>query len=234
MLTIVKTDDGSCTFKNALLDETYHSMNGALTESLHVFIKNGLHKYESKENEINILEVGLGTGLNALMTLDNIPDGKTVNYVASEPFPIEIPQVEEYFSQFENKPKHLDLLTNLLSSGIPEFSKLTKHFNFKNFSLPIQSISLSDLQTTFNNSNKTFNGFDIIYFDAFAPQKQSELWEPEVFALLTGWLKYNGIITTYCAQGQFRRNLKSLGLSVESLPGPPGKREMTVAKKTTY
>ncbi len=231
MLEIIKTRDGSCTLANAELNETYHSINGAMTESMHVFIKNGLLKYIDEKETIHILEIGLGTCLNALLTLENIPNGKTVFYTSIEPFPITIEILETYYETFEKKPIFLNRLIEMITCDEGHFNSITPQFNFSQVNKKYQFFTLQDSIELYAKFGQNFIGYDIIYFDAFAPQKQPDMWDLENLKNIVEQMSKNALLTSYCAQGQFKRNLKNLLLKVEALEGPPGKREMTIAYK---
>jgi tRNA U34 5-methylaminomethyl-2-thiouridine-forming methyltransferase MnmC len=204
VLKIITTSDGSHSLLNTELDETYHSRHGALQESLHVFIKNGLDL--CAKDEVNVFEVGFGTGLNALLTaLSN----RKVNYTTIEAFPLP----EEIFTLLNYEPR--DLLLQLHRNHELRIT----NFKFKKHHATLQSISLWP------------NQFDVIYFDAFAPSKQPTMWEFPMIEKVCNALTPGGLFVTYCAKGQLKRDLKALGLNVETLPGPPGKKEMVRAKK---
>jgi len=220
-LKIIETSDGSHTLYNAVLDETYHSTHGALTESLHVFIKEGLHHYLAQKKSIvlNILEVGFGTGLNALLTCLEAEKLKIqINYHSLEPFPVDIallPQLNYTNALVENSQQ----LFSALHASVWEQPVQI----IPDFILTKSKVSL----TAFKSSQE----FDIVYFDAFAPRKQPELWEREAIEKVITPLRNEGVFVTYSAMGALKRNLKSLDMLVESIPGPPGKREMTRAIK---
>lgn len=221
-LSVKQTHDGSFTLYNSELDEHYHSIHGALTESLHVFINNGLlPACDFFENEdLHILEVGLGTGLNAgLTSIKSAQENKRIHYVATEPFPVdekvlhtlkynELPVISEtpywlniHCADWEKDAQiHPCFTVHKTIAGIMDFVSENAHFH-------------------------------LIYFDAFAPEKQSDMWEPQVLQKCYDLLVPNGILVSYCAKGQFKRNLKSCGFSVEAKQGPPGKREMVFARK---
>ena len=210
---LIITKDGSHSLFVLELNETYHSKNGAITEAMHVFIRNGLH-FNPKQN-LNILEIGFGTGLNTLLTLENLQN-KKVHYTTLEPFPI----AEEIYNKlnFHTFTKSdEEIFLNLHNCEWEKEIKLSTNFSF--------------LKT--NNKLQNFNGgkFDIIYFDAFAPEKQAEMWTKTVFEKMYCLLNENGFLVTYCAKGVVKRTLKSVGLEVETLEGPPGKREMIRANK---
>jgi tRNA U34 5-methylaminomethyl-2-thiouridine-forming methyltransferase MnmC len=229
MHQLIKTNDGSLTLYNKVLDETYHSVNGALTESLHVFIKNGLLYRPFEKNEIHILEVGFGTGLNALLTLENKPINQNIYYTAVEPYPLKIDENITYFEHFETAPKKLSALPLMLQNNGNDFTEIEGGFYFSLLTQKIQSLTMADHLLRYSEFNVVFEGFDLVYFDAFAPQKQSEMWELENLSSISKQMSKKSLLTSYCAQGQFKRNLKSLGFNVIGVKGPPGKREMTIA-----
>ena len=214
---IVTTGDGSATIRIEEMDENYHSHHGAIQEAEHVFLKNGL-EFLNVDN-VRIFELGFGTGLNALLTYKRAEElGIQVDYFGLEAFPVDLDLIqqlnytdkigkefEEVFSQM-----HKEDWNNCLSIN---------HFKLTKIDQKIQDYKIMDEK------------FDLIYLDAFGPRAQSEMWELPVLEKVANLLKENGVLVTYCAQGQFKRHLKSLGFILERLPGPPGKREMTRATK---
>jgi tRNA U34 5-methylaminomethyl-2-thiouridine-forming methyltransferase MnmC len=215
-LSIRKTGDGSTTLFNEALNETYHSVHGALTESRHVFISNGL-QYATGIFDVpvlNILEVGFGTGLNAALTLEfSANTRRRISYFTLEKFPLS----QEIRSQLEFPGVDPPALQSLHDLPWDNEVKVNPDFSFHKKESDV-------LQEQFPE-----NYFHVIYFDAFAPGKQPELWTPELFQKLYSALTQGGVLVTYCAKGQFKRDLKQAGFMVESLPGPPGKREMVRA-----
>ena len=218
-LQLVTTKDGSQTILNEDLGSTYHSRHGALTESQHVFIAKGLEKVlESGVTEITILEMGFGTGLNALLTaiLANDRDIR-IHYHSLELYPVPESVWKEYqlpseLSEYRQLFDELcEAACNIEIAISPKFS-ITKHH-----------ISLLDFQSSVK--------FDLVYYDAFEPETQPELWTQEVFGKLFEWMNLNGVLTTYCCKGYVRRNMLGAGFEVSKVPGPPGKREMIVAKR---
>ena len=209
---ITQSADGSTTLWVPGLDEHYHSIHGALTESQHVFIEAGLKAIGT--SNVRILEVGLGTALNARLTLDQAQkDGRTIAYDALEKFPLTKEEIEAV--GFQGMSKEAPFLTATPGA----VTQITEKFTFR---LLVEDV-------------KTFNGeqgsYDLIYFDAFAPSAQPDLWTDAVFENMYGLLKPGGALVTYCAKGVVKRSMKAAGFEVEALPGPPRKREMTRAWK---
>jgi tRNA U34 5-methylaminomethyl-2-thiouridine-forming methyltransferase MnmC len=224
----LKTRDGSQTIYLKHLDETYHSINGAFSESLHVYILNGLKLINPNLTEFTIMEVGFGTGLNALLTLDYLLPHQKVNYIAFEPFPLTYEILQNYYSGFPHLPKSIDQIKQLSELSCNEWHSITPQFNF--------CMLKADLQSQDIEVSKLINKgeVDLMYYDAFAPAKQSEMWTENTIRFAVDYLKEGGLLTTYCAQGQFKRNLKALGMKVHSVGGPVGKREMTTAYKESH
>lgn len=218
---IRQTKDGSATLYVPELNEHYHSVNGALQESMHVFIRAGLEFMGQNQSEIKILEVGFGTGLNALLTIQqNLIFQKKIFYHTLEKYPLTPNLIKEmHFEQFILNPELLDYLQPLHTSPWNEPTNITPDFTLLK--------SETDLQTYLFPEEH----YDLIYFDAFAPEKQPELWTDAIFVKLFVALKWKGCLVSYCAKGSFKRSLKAAGFIVDALPGPTGKREMTRAIK---
>jgi tRNA U34 5-methylaminomethyl-2-thiouridine-forming methyltransferase MnmC len=221
----LKTRDGSQTIYLKHLDETYHSINGAFSESLHVYIVNGLKLMSLELTEFTIMEVGFGTGLNALLTIDYLQPHQKVNYIAFEPYPLTYDVLQEYYNGFPHLPQSINLIKQISEVEHNKWHAITPQFNFCMLKANLQSQDL-ELSKLINKGD-----VDLMYYDAFAPAKQSEMWTEETIRYAVDYLKQGGILTTYCAQGQFKRNLKALGMKVQSVGGPVGKREMTTAYK---
>lgn len=219
-LKIISTHDGSHSLLNEQLNETYHSVHGALQESRYVFIQQGLDVVNKNlgKSVINILEVGFGTGLNALLTAQSATDNSlTIHYTTLEAFPIE----ENIWSK----------LNYAESANSKSWFKKLHHAEW-NKSVEITSgFHLQKLNTTIQEVVFEKNQFDLIYFDAFAPNKQPEMWELPVLQKIADAMNLGAVFVTYCAKGQLKRDLNSLQLKVETLQGPPGKREMVRAVK---
>ena len=212
-----ETADGSHTLFLPEMDEHYHSVNGAVQESRHVFIEAGLHRQEKKD--ITVFEVGFGTGLNAYLTLlDAENEDRSVDYFSVELYPLDPALVRALNYGDMICPEKKMLFTALHSAAWNEPVKITDHF------------TLHKIQGD-NNSCTLPEDMDLIYFDAFAPDKQPEMWSQEIFDRLYAHTSEGGILTTYCAKGVVRRMMQKAGYSVERIPGPPGKREMLRAIK---
>lgn len=212
------TSDGSHTLYVPKLDEHYHSIHGAIQESMHVFINNGIQSLF--KSPIKVLEVGFGTGLNALLTaVWSHKENVQVHYFGIESQPLELKLNESLnYSQELDEPESATYFDKIISSDWHVESKIHNYFTLNKIEVRIQ-----DYQTN--------HKYDIIYYDAFGPDVQEELWEYSLLKNIYELLNNNGIFVTYCAKGQLKRDLKELGFKVESLPGPPGKREMTRAVK---
>ena len=214
------TADGSTTLYRKDINETYHSIHGALQEARHVFIEHGLATLP-KLNKVNILEVGFGTGLNALLTaLYAQNKGLRIEYHGLEAFPLEdaIWQQVNYDSLIQ-EANVSQIFSQLHTAAWNELTYLNNDFG------------LLKIHNTLQNYHAQEMDFHLIFFDAFGPRAQEEMWDVTLFKKLYDALKPSGVLTTYCAKGSFKRDLKSLGFTVESCPGPPGKREMTRAIK---
>lgn len=218
-LEIKHTADGSSTLFLPELDEQYHSLNGAFTESEHVFLNMGF-QFHPKSNPV-VFEVGFGTGLNALLTARQAEiTGRQVYYVAIENFPLsqEVIMKLDYGRLIPNKGRELFL--DLHRCEWNKSVQLTSSFR------------LLKIKADFTGGDwKLPVGCDIIYFDAFGPDKQPRMWEPQLFVRLYEQLLPGGVLVTYSAKGEVRRRLKAAGFGVEKVPGPTGKKEMLRAIK---
>jgi tRNA U34 5-methylaminomethyl-2-thiouridine-forming methyltransferase MnmC len=215
------TEDGSDTLFVPGLKEHYHSVFGAIAESRHIYLEAGFrHVYKPTET-IRILEIGFGTGLNALLTcIESEISGCYVEYTAIELYPLN----EEIFSRFNfykflNFPDTQEIFQNIHKLPWNEWCHPTNHFSLHKI-----NISLEDYQP----EKETF---DLIYFDAFGPTVQPEMWTKEVFNKMSFVLRKQGVLVTYSTKGTVKRNLKEAGFSIEKLPGPAGKREILRATR---
>jgi tRNA U34 5-methylaminomethyl-2-thiouridine-forming methyltransferase MnmC len=213
---VVITGDGSPTLLHRSSGEHYHSTYGAVTESRHVFIGCGLQDLIPSRTPLRILEVGFGTGLNALLTLAEAEANQTqVDYHAIEPHLVsqEMMQQLDYPAAIRNG--HLsDAFRLLHTSPTAIRQKITGYFTLTK--LPVK-LEAADLPKDY---------YHLVYFDTFSPQVQPELWTPAVFSNLHPSLKRGGTLVTYCSKGSVRRALTEAGFSVGKLPGPPGKRHI--------
>jgi tRNA U34 5-methylaminomethyl-2-thiouridine-forming methyltransferase MnmC len=219
VVSLITTGDGSPSLLNKALDETYHSRHGALQESNYVFIDKGLaYLHQNKKfSTIRILEIGFGTGLNAWLSFQyHLKNELSVRYTSLETYPLP----ENIFSllNYEFTETEKNSFLQLHQANWDEVVEIANGFSLEKVNQPLQ---------TYTNSEK----FDLIYYDAFAPNKQPDMWTIETLAKATTLLENNGVLVTYCAKGQLKRDLNTLGLVVESLSGPPGKREMVRAIK---
>ncbi len=210
------TSDGSVTLYSETFKENYHSTAGAVAESEHVFINAGLKKLNI--NGIKILEVGFGTGLNAFLTLHEAIRSKIlIDYFAIELYPLEekILQVLNNSEPFKSDILSFTLLHKYVSD---QRMKINNYFNLTVINDDIINASLGE-------------GYNLVYFDAFSPEVQPELWTENMFAKIFNSMTKGGILNTYCAKGIVRRNMQNAGFLVERLPGLPPKREMLSARK---
>ncbi|MGN6490554.1 MAG: tRNA (5-methylaminomethyl-2-thiouridine)(34)-methyltransferase MnmD [Agriterribacter sp.] len=214
------TGDGSPTIMDTRIQQTYHSMHGAVTESQHVYIAEGFNAITGSPEHLNILEVGFGTGLNALLTLcEAMQKRKHVVYTAVEPFPLtEAERLQLNYCTLLQKSDLQPLFEEMHTCQWGRYAKIHSWFTLYKINLPAQELPAIGPQ-------------HLIYFDAFAPAAQPELWTKEVFSAMYGLLLAGGMLVTYSGKGEIRRNMAAAGFAVSKRPGAPGKREMTVARK---
>lgn len=214
-MELQETKTGEYTLYIPSMDETYHSRNGAISESKHVFLQEGMDR---TAGNIQILEVGFGTGLNALLTAQQAAEtDRKVFFHTLEPFQVPFDLVEKIgYDELANDPT---LFSQLHAAEWEVKTKVTDHFTLLKTTQKLEYVNLDA------------NTYDVIYFDAFAPKKQPELWNAEIFQKLYNATKPGGVLTTYSAAGQLKRDLKAAGYAIENPPGANGKREMTVAIK---
>ena len=221
--TIILTKDGSHTVSIPGLNVTYHSHHGAIQESMHVFINAGLAlALEQQRPVTNVLEMGLGTGLNALLTLIEAErSGTHIHYTAIEKYPLAEREVQQlnYCARL-NREDLVPVFEKIHTSEWGESIALSKHFTLEKIA--------TDL-TGFNPKHK--RPYHLVYFDAFAPAAQPELWTKDIFEKLFQGLEPRGALVTYCSKSIVRAAMQSAGFKVEKLPGPPGKREMVRATR---
>ena len=229
-ITLEKTADGSHTLYVPELDEHYHSMNGAIQESQHVYITSGLLYYihthytvnesgdETQQPEIQLLEFGFGTGLNTFLTALEAEKQKIkIHYVALEKFPLS----QEITSQLNYSTANLLLFQNIHKSEWGNPVEITPHFILQKLTGDFAEFDFPDR-------------YDVVYYDAFAPGKQPEVWSQEIFDKIFGAMNPAGVLTTYCAKGNIRRMMQQSGFIVERIPGALGKREMLRGRIMNY
>jgi tRNA U34 5-methylaminomethyl-2-thiouridine-forming methyltransferase MnmC len=212
---IIVTGDGSTSIYLPELDETYHSRHGAVQESQHVFIEQGFKKLlEHRPTQISVLEIGMGTGLNVWLTaVEALKAGIPVNMITLEPFPLEPGVIEQlnYTESYSSPHSEYFRQIHSVEWEVPAVIH-------PDFTLMKTKTSIQDFHTSAQ--------FDLIYYDAFAPAKQKEIWDVSLIRKVSKWCNSDAVFVTYCAMGQLKRDLAGSGFEVETLPGPPGKREM--------
>jgi tRNA U34 5-methylaminomethyl-2-thiouridine-forming methyltransferase MnmC len=216
---IKHTADGSATIFLPGLNEQYHSMNGAVTESRHVFVDMGVRFHSSPSP--SVFEVGFGTGLNALVTAAEAETTKrATDYIAIDSYPLDLELLKRLdYSRF------IPVLSKDFYISMHECDwetpvQLTPYFRLHKIKLNL-----------INDEIKVPGKFDIIYFDAFGPDKQPEMWTQQIFTKIYDLTLPGGVLVTYSAKGEVRRRLTTAGFKTERLPGPPGKKEMLRAIK---
>lgn len=215
---IIKTKDGSTTIMIEQWGETYHSQNGAIAESKHVFIDKGLKLFENRE--LRILEIGFGTGLNAFMTYVEAEKlNQKIWYETTEAYPIEWQQARQMnYVEILKEEKNEKVFEKMHVAEWGIEIKISPEFIFKKRLQRFEEIDDQD-------------SFDLIYFDAFGAKVQPQLWEKQIFSKMYQALKKEGVLVTYSCKGSVRRAMKELGFEVERLEGAVGKREMLRARK---
>ena len=217
MIQLITTADGSHTLYVPELNEHYHSIHGAVQESNIIFISAGFDRCQA--DPLNIFEVGFGTGLNTLLTALKSASGKReVNYTTIEKYPVGetiVSSLNHHLFAGESGKELSDLIH---SAPWDRWVSICKNFNLRKINGDISDYTLS-------------GKYELIYFDAFGPDKQPEMWTPEVFASIAAVTEKGGALVTYSAKGEVKRNLKACGFEVTLLPGPPGKRQIIRAVK---
>lgn len=214
---IVNTEDGSHTIYVPELNEHYHSVHGAVQESTHIFLNNGFEA--CKADPVYILEIGFGTGLNALLTAIRCMSGNRKVYyttIENHPLKVEITGSLNYFEYAGENGEEIFHLIHAVPWNQREI--ICENFYIEKIENDFTKIHLS-------------GKYDLIYFDAFGPDKQPEMWTKEMFSGIASVTNKDGILVTYSAKGEVKRSLKACGFEVTLLPGPPGKRQMIRAVK---
>jgi tRNA U34 5-methylaminomethyl-2-thiouridine-forming methyltransferase MnmC len=207
------TEDGSSSFYLENFDESFHSKHGAIQESQHIYIGNGLELFKNSDR-VNILELGFGTGLNSLLSYQFAKENNIrINYTAIELYPLQQYEINKlnYQSSLEIEAKIFDKI---------EFCEWHTKVEISEF------FSLRKLEMDIKELDFPSDSFDLVYFDAFNPDIQPELWTEDVFKRLYKTMNITSFLLTYSVKGFVKRNLKSAGFKIEKLPGPIGKREI--------
>lgn len=214
-MELQETRTGEYTIFIPSMNETYHSRDGAISESRHVFIDEGLKR---TKGNIEVLEVGMGTGLNVFLTAQfSLENKRKIRLHTLEPFPVPDALLDEI--NYGKKLGNESLFETIHEADWETDCKINDYLTLKKTTQKLEYINLENQK------------YDIVFFDAFAPKKQPELWSASIFEKLYACLRLTGILTTYSAAGQLKRNLKSAGFRIENPRGANGKREMTVAIK---
>jgi tRNA U34 5-methylaminomethyl-2-thiouridine-forming methyltransferase MnmC len=217
LIQLKTTSDGSHTIYVPELNEHYHSIHGAVQESSIIFIGAGFDRCNA--DPLNIFEVGFGTGLNTLLTAFKSASGKReVNYTTIEKYPVEETIVRSLNHHLYAGESGKELSDLIHSAPWDRWASICKNFNLRKIKGDLSGYTLS-------------GKYDLIYFDAFGPDKQPEMWTAEVFASIASVTEKDGALVTYSAKGEVRRNLQACGFEVTLLPGPPGKRQIIRAVK---
>ncbi|MDO4691694.1 MAG: tRNA (5-methylaminomethyl-2-thiouridine)(34)-methyltransferase MnmD [Porphyromonadaceae bacterium] len=209
------TEDGSLTLYNATLGEHYHSTHGAMQESMHIFIHAGLLFRASLDDKkpLRVLEIGFGTGLNALLSLEQAQlIERPLHYTSLELYPVP----KEIYHQLSYQTPHDTPRATLIAlheATWGENYKLNEYFTLRKEAVDLLAYTPQ-------------GEVDLIYFDAFSPETQAELWSEEIFRRLYEHTAAGAVLVTYCAKGEVRRRLQRAGFVVSRLPGPPDKREI--------
>lgn len=220
---ILYTEDGSSTIELIGENENFHSIHGAIQESEHIFIKNGLLQKAKNQNKIQIFEMGFGTGLNALLSLlFGIKNNLAIDYIGIEAFPLENSLIEKlnYSEILKLNTVEADYFNQMHLAKWDNKIELCPNFLFEKRLEKLEDIDLPN------------EAFDLVYFDAFNPSFQHELWTEDIFRKVYLSMKPQGILMTYSAKGIVKRSLKASGFQLNALPGPKGKREITQAIKS--
>jgi len=216
----VITEDGSHTIYLPEMDEHYHSTHGAIQESLHIYINQGL--LQVAKQEISILEIGFGTGLNAYLTYAfEESKNKKISYFSIEKYPLDeadylkLNYPQNIFSEYSA------IFEKMHRAEWDKIVEISPKFSLQKVHADIMSFDLNQLPQ-----------FDLVYYDAFAPGKQPEMWADEIIQKVSDCVKKDGILVTYCAKGSVRRAFTAAGFRMERIPGPIGKKEILRGKKT--
>ncbi len=212
------TADGSHSVRDKQTGATYHSVHGAIRESEHVYV-NALRHLAQTQPSVSILEMGFGTGLNALLSCLAV-EGRDVqvHYTTIERFPLEAAIIHTLnYCTMLGRPERQALFQQLHACDWGSDQTIARDFTIHKIAAGIEDASTAGVAV------------DIVYYDAFAPEVQAELWSRAIFEKISACMKKGGMLTTYCSKSVVRRAMQAAGLRVEKRPGPPGKREIVYA-----
>ncbi|WP_082930761.1 tRNA (5-methylaminomethyl-2-thiouridine)(34)-methyltransferase MnmD [Shewanella woodyi] len=223
-IEVKMTKDGSHTLMSSLFDDSYHAHNGAMSESEYVYIQAGFEQLSATFSEVNILELGFGTGMNAILTLRSAlaQTGRVecpIRFTSIEAYPIPMELVEQLNYKAGFTPEIAALFDKLHQAPWDCDVEIVPGFMLHKVHGKLQSFTSAE------------NSINLVYYDAFAPSKQPELWQQDNFDRLFPMMQQQAMLVSYCANGQFKRNLKASGFTVKAYPGALGRREMTRAWK---
>ena len=214
------TEDGSHTIYLPEMDEHYHSVHGAIQESLHIYIEQGLLQTEKKE--LSVLEIGFGTGLNAYLTYCYaLERNLSLNYMSLEKYPLTEDEYSALNYSNEIFPQYSAGFDQLHRAEWDKMIEISTDFKLTKIKADLATFEFDDIPQ-----------FDLVYYDAFAPGKQPEMWTDKILQKVAATVNKDGIVITYCAKGTVRRALSGAGFIMERIPGPPGKKEILRGKKT--
>lgn len=217
-LEVLHTADGSATLRNKQLNATYHSMHGAVQESRHIFIEAGLKQsIRQFGKQLSILEIGFGTGLNTLLSLEGAQkQDLQINYSAIEkyPIPLSIASGLNYGTEADKN------FMSMHKAAWNESAVINQNFTLCKYLCDVNDFHFPKI-----------GRFHLVYYDAFAPETCPDMWNEFLFERLYTAMLPGAILVSFCAKGIIKRALKHSGFKVEALPGPPGKREMTRATR---
>lgn len=221
-MKIQTTSDGSHTLVSEVFGALYHSSHGSFQEAEHIFIQNGIAAINKKE--ITVFEMGFGSGLNAILTYFYAKKNNLkVNYISIEAYPVPLETIQALnYNEFVKEADFETVFNKMHASEWEKEVAIETFFKITKLKAKIEDLDLGKLYP---------NTFDIVYFDAFSPTDQENLWEADILQKMYDALKKEAFLITYCAKGSFKRCLKSIEFKVEALPGPIGKREITKAVK---
>ncbi len=213
-MQIINTSDGSHTIYLPEIDEQYHSVNGAVTESKYVYIEKGFNFHKAEKR--TVFEIGFGTGLNCLLTaLMAEKEKRKTLYFSIEKFPLAKSITKQLNFARQSSKAEQELFDKIHDCNWEEVVHISAYFRLKKINADLTNFDFEGIEK-----------FDIIYYDAFGPDKQPEMWTPLIFDKISAATALNGILVTYSAKGNVRRQLMASGFEMERLQGPPGKNQM--------